>query len=751
MKGDPMTASSDDYNIAAIRNLLKDAFTANTLWRFCQERADFQPVLFEIGRNAGLAEMIDVLLEHCRTEALFDELITAIREANPRQYGRYETQIHGSQAALPFARQVPHNLPPRSEFVGREAEKARIHDALRSRYFLISIDGIGGIGKTSLALEVVYECLDASQSEDPPEGIVTFDSFVWTTAKDRDLTLNAILDTIALTLDYPGIVQRPLDQKRIGVEKLLREKSCLLLVDNYETVADNGIGDFLYYLPEPSKALITTRVQKLGHVWAISLMGLEELEAVKLIHREGQRLGLASIRLADSKTLLYLHEATGGVPLAIKWSIGQIKQRGQSFNRVLTALHEARGSIFEDIFARSWSLLLPETQQVLVTMPIFATSATREAIEAASNVDHFVLDNALGQLSEMSLVDATDQLDSVRRRYSVHPLTRAFATRRLQQEPELERGARKRLADYYRAFSEKYSARWFDKGFVPLELELPNILVTIQWCWDNDLTGLGMEIFRDVSGFMNISGYWNDVLALGHQVLSLATEMNDELNAARFRVWPLGWVYRHRGDLDIAERHLSEALTVLEKLDKKRDIANAKRNLGRIAHVRGHIDRAERLLTEASELFESVEDKNQVYWITANLADVVREKGDLDSAWALGERALVYAREADRLEYSALFVLGKVANQRGDRGETKKLWEESLKQMRHANHLDAIADTSLKLAQLEIEAGNKEAARQMLSEALDTYRRLDMHSEIEEIKRILAGLSRSTDDMEPTP
>jgi hypothetical protein len=80
--------------------------------------------------------------------------------------------------------------------------------------------------------------------------------------------------------------------------------------------------------------------------------------------------------------------------------VGQIKQRGQSLDTVLAALHEARGSIFDAIFARSWDLLSATARQVLVVMPLFATSASREGIEAASDVHHFALDEALGQLVE---------------------------------------------------------------------------------------------------------------------------------------------------------------------------------------------------------------------------------------------------------------------------------------------------------------------------------------------------------------
>ena len=279
-------------------------------------------------------------------------------------------------APSPVVAQIPHNLPPRTEFIGREAEKVRIHEALRSRSYLVSIDGIGGIGKTVLALEVVHECLHASKGEGPASGIATFEGFIWTTAKDRDLTLNGLLDAIARTLDYPGIAQQPVEEKRFSAKKLLQEKPYLLIVDNFETITDGRVRDFLLELPEPSKALITTREQKLRQVWAISLKGLAEPEALALMRTAGKRLGLTALEHGDDETLLHLYEATGGAPLAIKWAVGQIKQRGQSLDTVLAALHEARGDIFDNVFARSWSLLTENARQVLMVMPFFATSAS---------------------------------------------------------------------------------------------------------------------------------------------------------------------------------------------------------------------------------------------------------------------------------------------------------------------------------------------------------------------------------------
>ncbi|MFQ6059416.1 MAG: NB-ARC domain-containing protein, partial [Anaerolineae bacterium] len=302
------------------------------------------------------------------------------------------------ELAKPPTPEIPHNLPQPGEFIGREREKGQVREALASRSFLVSIDGIGGIGKTALALEVAHECLRASEGGVPTDGIPIFDAFIWTTAKDRELTLGDVLDAIARTLDYPYIAQLPPKEKPSEAAKLLRQYKCLLIVDNFETITDDAVRDFLLDLPEPSKALITSREQKLRQARAISLRGMEQGEALALIRNEGKRLGLGAVEQAEERVLLRLYEATGGAPLAIKWAVGQMKQRGQSLDTVLDYLYGARGDIFENIFARSWGLLSENARRVLMVMPIFAASASKPAIEAASDVHKWDLDEALGQL-----------------------------------------------------------------------------------------------------------------------------------------------------------------------------------------------------------------------------------------------------------------------------------------------------------------------------------------------------------------
>jgi AAA-like domain len=91
------------YDVATIRHLIRDAFTDKTLRRHCQDHRALTGVVTRFPSGASLEDMIDVLVEHCEKQVLFGELLAGIREANPRQYGRYEPRLAapGMPAGVP--------------------------------------------------------------------------------------------------------------------------------------------------------------------------------------------------------------------------------------------------------------------------------------------------------------------------------------------------------------------------------------------------------------------------------------------------------------------------------------------------------------------------------------------------------------------------------------------------------------------------------------------------------------------------
>lgn len=83
----------DDPPYAALRQLLGEAFSAQELLRFCQDRADFRPVTTSFGPGHGLDDLIDQLLEYCRTRLLWDELVAGLIQVRPNQVQRFSGSL----------------------------------------------------------------------------------------------------------------------------------------------------------------------------------------------------------------------------------------------------------------------------------------------------------------------------------------------------------------------------------------------------------------------------------------------------------------------------------------------------------------------------------------------------------------------------------------------------------------------------------------------------------------------------------
>lgn len=88
-----MNGDAQDYDLKAIRELLLAAFTAEEVRRFCSDRPTFRPVTKRFGPGHGLDDMVDEVMTYCDTYLFFPELLDEVKQANPRQYERFEAQI----------------------------------------------------------------------------------------------------------------------------------------------------------------------------------------------------------------------------------------------------------------------------------------------------------------------------------------------------------------------------------------------------------------------------------------------------------------------------------------------------------------------------------------------------------------------------------------------------------------------------------------------------------------------------------
>jgi len=139
------------------------------------------------------------------------------------------------------------NLPaPVTAFIGREREVGELIDLLRRRDGrLVTLTGPGGTGKTRLAIEVADRVGPAF-----PDGV-----FFVSLATVTDPSL--VVSTIAQTIGVRESASRPLIE---SLQMFLREKTCLLVLDNFEQVVSAApiVGELLLACPALT-VLVTSR------------------------------------------------------------------------------------------------------------------------------------------------------------------------------------------------------------------------------------------------------------------------------------------------------------------------------------------------------------------------------------------------------------------------------------------------------------------------------------------------------------
>ncbi|HMB21476.1 MAG: NB-ARC domain-containing protein, partial [Chloroflexota bacterium] len=233
------------------------------------------------------------------------------------------------------------SLPRRPYFVGREEEIRTILESLQpnSRTFIIGIEGVGGIGKSALAIEVSHRCLEND----------LFEAVIWISAKESILTLHGIepivpeaktlseiLITIGTSLKHPTIGNLSMQEQVRRAYDLLAKQTTLLVLDNFESLSkeeQRDVVDFLRKSPMTLKVLITSR-ERVSEGQVIRLPGLSFEESSALLAWDARQKNVHLTK--DQNT--YLANFTGGLPLALLWVQGQIAVLGYSVTQVLDKL-----------------------------------------------------------------------------------------------------------------------------------------------------------------------------------------------------------------------------------------------------------------------------------------------------------------------------------------------------------------------------------------------------------------------------
>ncbi len=412
-----------------------------------------------------------------------------------REYGNAENL---SKSIPP---NILHNLPQPDyvNFVGRKEEIQKLRKLLHpsDRVWTIVIDGIGGIGKTALALEVGYQYLQEFAQLPQEE---QFSAIIWVSAKASILTvegiksrqqvintINDIYKTIAVVLGEDDILHKRLEEQDRFIHRALTRRRTLLIIDNLETIDDERVNSFIRELPNPTKCIVTTR-HRIDIADPIRLLAMPREDAFSLIKQECDK---KNVSLSNEQTDL-LYKRTGGVPLAMVWSVAQMNYHGYDVKNVLHRLGDAKGDIARFCFERAIQIIKDKPAYlILVCLSISSYNATRKYLGEISDLSELDRDEGLVELEKLSLVNK--QADE----FAILPLVKQYIIGRIKDLSfEIIEKMIIRIAFYYAPAGAEpvmlIEPFFGSKTLADLKERVAKIIIDQLWEWEAQYDEIGV-------------------------------------------------------------------------------------------------------------------------------------------------------------------------------------------------------------------------------------------------------------------
>jgi predicted ATPase/DNA-binding SARP family transcriptional activator len=554
----------------------------------------------------------------------------------------------------PIPRHVqPHNLPaPLTSFVGRESEIAELKRLLLEAR-LLTLTGVGGVGKTRLALELAT-CV-----------VEEFPGSVWLVDLSGVASAALIPQQIAQVLGLRESPDLPLVEL---LRNHLRKTEILLLLDNCEHLLP-----FCAELVEmllrdsPTLRILATSREALGVAGELEypLVPLAvpsaaadpeettDTAAVRLfLERSSATHNVAATTPTGIATVARICRELDGIPLAIE--LAAARTRTLSVDEIAAHLDDRFGFLkywrrvavprhqtLKATMDWSYELLSEAEREVLRRLSVFAGGFTlRAAAAVCVGGDEAKAVDLVGRLVERSLVVADTREGETR--YRLLETVRQYASERLAEAGEADETRRAHAVTFVRVAIE--GSLGGEDGLSRLAVEHDNVLAALEWSLSaGDQSG--PELACAYGRFWLWRGQFQEARPWLERALS-AHRQRDELRAELLGL--LGAVLHESGDLARADEVLSEGLQLARACANR---ALEARLLIRQAAVRVFLDvivyrQALGICEEALTVLESAGD-------LAALADAWVEigtfhfwLGQTSSDQAALERGAAYARRS---------------------------------------------------------------------------------------------------------
>jgi len=590
---------------------------------------------------------------------------------------------------------VPNNLPPqRTRFIGRErelAEGARLLAETR----LLTLTGIGGCGKTRLAIQLGGSVLDRH-----PDGVWFVDLAPLSEGQ-------RVPEAVAASLgvreeagkDLAGLLKRHVRGRRA----LLVLDSCEHLLTPCAEIADALLG-----AGEELRLLATSR-EALGvggeRLFALPSLDVPSADAARDPHAvessESVRLFVDRARNVAGEFALTAGNATAvaeicrrldGIPLAIELaaarakilSVDQILARLEDRFRLLTGGSRTalpRHQTLRATIQWSYDQLSPDEQRLFRTLSVFAggwslESAARVVGEGA---DEFEVLDLLARLVDKSLV-TVERDPGGDPRYGFLETVRQYGLDCLQRAGEAAAARERHLGEFLslaeRAYPERYrrEERW---GAV-LEREHDNLRAALQVAQVSD-PERHLELAGALAWFWQARSHFLE--GCRHLSEALAASAPEPARPSRARgLWGAGTTLTWQGDTAAALPRMESALAMWRALGDRGEIALALEGIGWVQLLGGNDETSRATFEECLRLQRDGGDPALINRARVALGQVLVALHEVDRARALAREIIDYAERAGdrRSEHFGWHYLGDCALIEGRCEESLGIYRRSL-------------------------------------------------------------------------
>ena len=619
------------------------------------------------------------------------------------------------------------NLPVQANtFIGRERELSMVRRLLTSGR-IVTLTGAGGAGKTRLAQQVAWE------------SIAQFDDGVWFVPlgaiRDSAFVLGAIAEALR-------VVQRPREPLRDAVERSLRTKELLLLVDNFEQVMNAAplLADFIGTCPK-LKILVTSRVplhisgeqqfpvpplQVLSDVRTSSTAVPSRSDAVALFVQRA--LAVKPDLLLDDASLRAVHAICArvdGLPLAIELAAARSKilsptallarlERRLPLLSVAVADAPVRQQSMRAAIEWSYELLGEPERDVFERLGMFLGGSTLDAAErvCGSEATKGVLD-LTGTLIDASLVVQVVQADGEPRLTMLETI-REFALERLTEHGRLE-SVRAAHAALYLEFADDArpalrganAAEWFRR----VSAEHANLTAALDWFVSQGQGEAALRMCADLSRFWIARGYHSEGRSWVERALLLSEGVADFIRADALAT--AGEIALMQGDAGQSRAWKEEALRVFRTRGDHQWTATTLSDLGNVALLEADVTRAMSLYEESLLLRREIGVPRGIVHGLAGVAGAARYQGDHPRAAVLLAEAMGLAPDGD-LKLHCEFNLGMLALEQGQHERAGTILEKALGDWNALGDVMYTAACLAGLAGVELARGAAEHAARLL-------------------------------------